>query len=507
MKILLAGPGTGKTTNIKDIITKHGDGSKFLVLSFTNATVNDLQVSLKELGIAEDNCMTLHKFAVKYNHDYSRHVLHYLEEEELKTIAKGTGIEFNKLCDFLVCTTFDQMIGRFVDYAKANPLYLADKLRDYDSLIVDEYQDFNPNEQALIDILIEKINTAYVLGDDDQCIYDFKDASSDKIISFFRDVNNEKIAHKHICYRCPDDVVDHASNLIRENKKRIDKQWLKNGNPGGIKYLQLRTFDEVADAIYNEVKRLPNEDVLILSPVEFAVDPIARKFADNHLDYANYFSDKVSVELVAKAWEVKALYGRYKYLNLVLLGYLRLKNRKKLYELLKLHFDGGADYNSLFKLLERKMPDNMKNDGVDLEVFLAGEYYRDIKSLYDSAKGKTPEEKLENMFRIIDKEEEKNIKIMSIHKSKGLGADYVFIVGLIEGILPNKQRGNDSIESQRRRFYVGMTRAKKQLYLYSNFHVEGKHVNKVNKNDFKYVYKSRMYEGKASTFITELKLK
>ena len=96
---------------------------------------------------------------------------------------------------------------------------------------------------------------------------------------------------------------------------------------------------------------------------------------------------------------------------------------------------------------------------------------------------------------------------MSIHKSKGLGADYVFIVGLIEGILPNKQRGNDSIESQRRRFYVGMTRAKKQLYLYSNFHVEGRHVNKVNKKDFKYVYKSRMYEGKASTFITELKLK
>jgi len=110
------------------------------------------------------------------------------------------------------------------------------------------------------------------------------------------------------------------------------------------------------------------------------------------------------------------------------------------------------------------------------------------------------------MFKEIEEMEEKNIKIMSIHKSKGLGADYVFMIGLNEGILPNRKRGNDSMESQRRLFYVGMTRAKKQLYLYSNIKIEGKHVNKVNKDDFKYDYKSKDWNGKSSSFISELKL-
>src|SRR3989344_204133 len=163
MKILLAGPGTGKTTNIKNIVSAHGDGSKFLILSFTNATVDDLKNNLQEQGVTESNCMTLHKFAVKYNHDNSRHVLERKEVDELYWISKGTQIMFNDLCNFLVCTTFDQMIERFVGYAKTNPLYLKEKLSNYDTLIVDEYQDFNVAEQELIDVLIEKIETSYVL--------------------------------------------------------------------------------------------------------------------------------------------------------------------------------------------------------------------------------------------------------------------------------------------------------------------------------------------------------
>ena len=121
MNILLAGPGTGKTTNIKEIISSCGDGSRFLVLSFTNATVKDLQYKLSDQGITESNCMTLHKFAVKYNQDNSRHVLFQKEINELCQISKGAKIEFSNLCDFLKCTTFDQMIERFVEYARSNP--------------------------------------------------------------------------------------------------------------------------------------------------------------------------------------------------------------------------------------------------------------------------------------------------------------------------------------------------------------------------------------------------
>lgn len=507
MKILLAGPGTGKTTNIKKIISDHGNGSKFLVLSFTNATVNDLLNSLKDQGISENNCMTLHKFAVKYNHDHSRHVLVKKEIVELMQISKGTQIGFNDLCSFLNCTTFDQMIERFVVYAKANPLYIQEKLIDFDTLIIDEYQDFNPTEQSLIDLLISKINISYVLGDDDQCIYDFKDASSDKIISFHSDPNNEIITHEHKCYRCPDIVVEHATNLIINNKKRVSKKWEKSGKPGEIKYKQLISFEDVANEIIKIIPSLNGDDVLILSPVKFAVEPLIKLFVENDIDFTNYFSQKVPDELITKSWEVKSIFGNFQYLNLVLLGYLCLSNRKKFYELLKNQYDKGADFGVLFQLLEKNLPERIKDFQLSLDDFLSQDYYSDILMLYQNSLGVTPEEKIENIFREIENQEEKNIKVMSIHKSKGLGSSHVFILGLNEGILPNKKEGNDTIESQRRLFYVGITRAKKQLFLFSNIRIEGRYANTVNKSDFKYNHRNKSWNGKASSFISELKLK
>ena len=227
MKILLAGPGTGKTTSIKKIIESKSGIASVLVISFTNATVEDLKKSLSPIGLPFENCMTLHKFAVKYNHDKTRHVLDMLEFGELLKIAKVTEIGFSNLCDYLSATTFDQMIARFVSYAKANPEYLKDRLSKYSVLIVDEYQDFNKNEQELIDLLVGNISETYILGDDDQCIYDFKDADNTKIISLHSDAAHETIEHEHKCYRCPDIVVDSATYLIRNNTRRVDKKWIK----------------------------------------------------------------------------------------------------------------------------------------------------------------------------------------------------------------------------------------------------------------------------------------
>jgi len=506
MEILLAGPGTGKTTNIKNIISQHGNGKKFLVLSFTNATVKDLQSNLSGLDVSENNCMTLHKFAVKYNHEHNKHVLHPKEENELRNIEKGTGIEFDRLCDFLQCTTFDQMIERFVIFAKTNPLYLKQKLENFDSLIVDEYQDFNPYEQKLIDILINEIQKTYILGDDDQCIYDFKDASSDKIISFYTNKANSIIQHEHKCYRCPDEVVEHATHLIMNNKKRIAKKWDKGNNPGAIEYNQLLSFDEVASSIADKLSYIRDESILILSPVGFAVEAIAEKLKEKNIEFTNFFLSKIPEELVTKTWEVKSIFGNYKYLNLVLFGYSRLANRKKFYELVKKHYDTSKNYDELFELLINKLPNEIAHNELSLDEFLLLEEYHEIKLLFDKSEGLSADEKLENMLKQIEQDETKNIKIMSIHKSKGLGADYVFIVGLNEGILPNQKEGNDSLEAQRRVFYVGITRTKKQLFLYSNVQFKASHIHKVDKEAFKYNRKKKVYNGRASRFIYELNL-
>ena len=125
--------------------------------------------------------------------------------------------------------------------------------------------------------------------------------------------------------------------------------------------------------------------------------------------------------------------------------------------------------------------------------------YLDIENLQES---------LRNLFRKFNPNaefEKDSVNIMSIHKSKGLQADYVFISGLVDGVLPNKIRGLDTIEAQRRLLFVGMTRTIKGLYLISQIEWDGKYVNRMDKSQFEYNYRKKKYYGKASDFIGEMK--
>lgn len=508
MKILLAGPGTGKTTNIQKIIEDKGELNDVLVLSFTNATVEDLKTSLTPIGLPTDNCMTLHKFALKYNHDNTRHILDTIEAIELRKIAKATQINFDNLCDFLSATTFDQMISRFVSFVKSNPEYLSDKLSKYTLMIVDEYQDFNSSEQELIDLLVSQMAETYILGDDDQCIYDFKDANIDKIISLYSDESHEKLDHEHKCYRCPDIVVDCATRLITNNTKRVNKDWHKTGKAGNLFQKQFSTNVLVADYVVDEVHKIltDNEDdtILILSPVGFLVGDLTLKLDEANIEFRNYFVGKVDPQLIIKSWVLRTLFGKHQYLNLVLYGYSALSTRKKFYKLVKQHFDGGQNYDELFSLISTKMPDESKKSYENIETALRADYFIDLMIFFENAEGIDDDEKLENLFALVDENTESRVRIMSIHKSKGLGAEHVFMIGLVEGIIPNRARGNDTIESQRRLFYVGMTRAKKSLHLLSSINLEGRYAFTVNKDDFKFDVRSRLWKGKASRFIEEI---
>lgn len=98
----------------------------------------------------------------------------------------------------------------------------------------------------------------------------------------------------------------------------------------------------------------------------------------------------------------------------------------------------------------------------------------------------------------------KSVNIMSIHKSKGLQTDHVFILGLTEGVIPNDARGLDSLEAYRRLLFVGMSRSLKTLHLISTVGWEGKYVNKVDKSKFKYNYVKKLWYGKTSRFIEEI---
>ncbi len=101
--------------------------------------------------------------------------------------------------------------------------------------------------------------------------------------------------------------------------------------------------------------------------------------------------------------------------------------------------------------------------------------------------------------------EQGKVNLMSIHKSKGLQADYVFITGLVSGILPNETKGIDTMEAQRRLLYVGMTRTLKSLHLISTVEWDGKDVHKVDISQFQYNFTKKKWRGKTSKFIEDIK--
>jgi superfamily I DNA/RNA helicase len=288
VRMLLAGPGTGKTRKIKELIKAYPDAKKVLVLSFTNATITDLHTSFKEAGIAIDgsNCMTLHKYAMILNHLDGYQVLNENESRILTRYAQRMGMKFTDLCTALKCITYDEMIAGCASYVSNNPAYAKEKIGDIDLLIVDEYQDFNQNERDLIDLIIKHTADVVILGDDDQSIYGFKDADPAAIIALHRDTSIDKIPHEHKCYRCPDAVVEAASNLIQHNSaSRVAKDWHPSGKPGDLIIEQFMTQRETAEYVVTEIEKIyasfvateemPKPQIMVLVPVKVALGELA----------------------------------------------------------------------------------------------------------------------------------------------------------------------------------------------------------------------------------------
>ena len=192
--------------------------------------------------------------------------------------------------------------------------------------------------------------------------------------------------------------------------------------------------------------------------------------------------------------------GRKKALNLLFLIHANIKANKKalknVNELIskELNFEALLDLVEKNTLIDSSFVALIKNKPTLTETMGRDEY--SFLSTYLSEV--TFEEDLEKLSKVISESLPFN--------SKGLQADYVFMVGMVEGIIPNALRGLDTIEAQRRLLFVGMSRAKKKLNLLSTVEWEGKYVNKVDKKQFTFNFSSRKYHGRTSTFISELKL-
>ncbi len=526
-KMILAGPGTGKTTKVvNEFLKGRTSFDDVLILSFTNATIKDLLKSFSDNGlvISKSNCMTLHQYALKINFMTNRnHILNEEEEKCFEMYSKKTGINIKDFHYFFDCLSFEEMIINCSNFIKNNPEMAKNKIGGINLLIVDEYQDFNKNERDLINQISSLANETLILGDDDQSIYGFKNADPEGIIEINNDSDIAKLPHENVCFRCPQDVVSACSNMIKNNKYRVDKEWkISDKKPiDSIKFRQFRDESQANLFILESVKHIlrtkSDSSIMVLSPTKHLLPNLVNNLDTNGIEYVNWFKPEMSYEEQIKIWLLRSIFSDKKLLNFLFLISNNFKRKNKTNDAaLGIIHDGlqkGEDKEAILnKFLDLGITDSQTISYIKMtptpEDFVSSktEFSEFIDVLAEDADRNN---RLECSSKNKESIEFKKgvVNLMTIHKSKGLQADYVFVIGLVEGILPNETRGIDSIESQRRELFVALSRVREKLFLISTIQIDKSIAHKFDISKLKFDFKTRnYYSGQTSLFINELKL-
>ncbi|OGV95900.1 hypothetical protein A2W24_01025 [Microgenomates group bacterium RBG_16_45_19] len=558
---VLAGPGTGKSFALKRRVTRlleEGTApEEILALTFTRMAAKDLTADLISLGVAgceEVRAGTLHslcfsilnreqvlqltgrnprtmlKHEVKYLiRDLSRDIFGTIKNRETRLRrfeaawaqlqheepgwprtpldqqfqdATISWLKFHK--SMLV----GEMITETLKYLRDNPM--ATERSAFHHILVDEYQDLNKAEQALIDLLADNA-TLTVIGDDDQSIYGFKYANPEGIIYFPTSHAGTHPLTLLECRRCPVSVVRVANTLISHNTVRVDKVLIERPQNGYGEFhiLQWRTLTEEADGIARIIaariraETVKPEEVIVLVPRRLIAYPIRDALAANGLSVQLGFEDETLDPTAAQE--------RYSLLNLlanpndrvalrVLMGYCSQDGRVKSWNQLQAHCEvtGQPPWQALEELANGvlRLPHmgSMVNrfrvvqsefatlNGINLNQFIASwipmllpavadlhslalevlPSVVDINELYREIKTRISQPEIPDATG--------KVRVMSLHKSKGLTAKMVMVAGCVEGLIPYGIRDDDpeqlrKLEEFRRLFYVAITRTENTLIL------------------------------------------
>ena len=409
---------------------------------------------------------------------------------------------------------FDDLLLLPIELFKKNQ-DLLEKYQDlYRYILIDEYQDTNEAQYILTKLLSERYRNITCVGDDSQSIYSFRGANYKNILNFEKDYKDAKIILLEENYRSTSNILDAANAVIKHNKQRKDKNlWTNRGIGEKIKYY--RAYDEKDEANY-VVKKI-NE--LINNGVEYKdISVLYRTNAQSRVMEEAMLKENLPYRVVGSFY----FYSRKEIKDLI--AYLRLiHNYKDNVSLLRVintpkrgiglktieNLTQIADDNEIsiyeaissgkeleFKNLIERLKEVSENltltelidkvldasgmrqeleseDSLEAEVRLENlEEFKSITKAFEEAEGSVSlEEFLLEISLVSDVEEYKDdpnrISLMTVHSVKGLEFNYVFVIGLEEGIFPhmNSLMESSDVEEERRLMYVAITRAKDDLHL------------------------------------------
>lgn len=409
---------------------------------------------------------------------------------------------------------FDDLLVLPVELFKKYPEILDKYQEKFKYILVDEYQDTNEVQYQFNKLLASKYRNLFVVGDANQSIYGFRNANFRNILNFEKDYKDAYVVTLESNYRSTNNILECANCVIRNNKERKELN-LKGTIGDGVKtqYITCENGKMEALTIIDEIKRLYNQgydykDIGILYRTNGQSRLLEEVFLKENIPYnvvgAYYFyqrkeikdllsylklinnqNDDIALRRVIN--EPKRGIGEKAIENLsneaTKLGSSMFdaisKGKELAFKDLILDMIKAQDNLSLTEFIDYVIDKSGMKESLTSEKSLENDLRLDnleeFKSVTASFEERTGSVNLSDFLEEISlvadisehKEEKDAVTLMTIHSAKGLEFDCVFLCGMEEGIFPHQNSfGSDAeIEEERRLCYVGITRARKVLYL------------------------------------------
>ncbi len=483
-----------------------------------------VKLAMSKLAI-EDDSLTPRNVLSAISHAKN----HGLSPEKMRSEAIGQDgrrvadifAEYQKLLHQSKALDFDDLLLRSVRMLREGPAVREKWQARFQYIHVDEYQDTNRVQYELMRLLTGPKRNVCVVGDEDQSIYRWRGADVSILMSFSRDFPAAQVIKLERNYRSTQNILDAAGAVVANNPDRLGKSLsAENGGGVNLKYFEGRDAMAEADFVAGELTRILDDDSSLTCAVEYRTNFQSRAFEEvfrrrgiryklvGGFSFYNRAEVKDALAYVRLAMHPEDDISLLRVLNVPPRGIgkttvdaLRETARldtSSLWDAIAKFGSGTsagravAPLRSFQELIVKLQENLLKKESADfLRSVLDDTGYMEMLKDRNTPDDVARIENLEELVRAVAESTEAGedftdfldaaalvsdadsfegkpgVTLITLHSTKGLEFDHVFLTGMEEGICPHSRSFNDDkgIEEERRLVYVGMTRARKSLTL------------------------------------------